>query len=129
MLEKGRPYFRGAPGRVALCSRASREPKGSWYNKKAAAPESGGWGRETSQVPSRSVGDAREGAVLQRVLEEEASLSVRGAPEGQGEHVSEILGEMELEGVADLLRQILEIGLVVFGQQDRGDPGPLRDPA
>jgi hypothetical protein len=54
------------------------------------------------------VGDARVGAVLHLGLEEEASFAVGGAAEGQGEHVSEIVGEVDLERVADLLGKILE---------------------
>ncbi len=75
-----------------------------------------------------SVRDLREGAAFERALEEEAAFAVGGAAEGQGEDVAQILGEVDLEGVAHLLRQILEVGLVVLGEQDLGDPRPARRP-
>ena len=66
-----------------------------------------------------SVRDVGEGAVLERRLEEEAPLAVAGTPEGQGEGIAQILGEVDLQRVPHLAGQIVEVGLVSFGAGSR----------
>src|SRR5215218_10517931 len=80
--------------------------------------------RLSRTIRDGSVRDAGEGAVLERRLEEEAPLAVAGTPQGQGEGVAEILGEVDLQRLPNLAGQIVEIGLVVLRQQDLGDSAP-----
>jgi hypothetical protein len=50
---------------------------------------------------------------------------LRGAFEGGGEHFVELVDEDEFELVADLFRDLVEVGFVSFGDEDALDAGAV----
>ncbi len=54
------------------------------------------------------------------VTEQQASLAERGPAERQGQDLSQLLHQEDLDLVADFLREVLEVGLVLLGQNDLG---------
>src|SRR5947208_1881421 len=52
--------------------------------------------------------------------------SLSRAVERRGEHAVERVGEDEVDRLARLLREFLQVGLVLARQHDAADPGPLR---
>ena len=69
--------------------------------------------------------EAGQRAHVPRVLvaEEEATLLEARTAERQGQHLAEFLDEVDLHALARLLRQVLEIGLVLLREDDLGDAG------
>ena len=72
-----------------------------------------------------SLVSVRHGIGRQGVAEEQPAFAVGGAPEGEGEGVAELRGEVDLVSLsAHLLRQVLEVGLVVLAAaRCSRDPG------
>src|ERR1700694_6312340 len=66
------------------------------------------------------------GRRLRGIAEEQAPLLVGGSPQGDGEHLAEVVGKIDLELVAQLPRQVLEVGLVVLRHQNGADARPHR---
>src|SRR5215213_2741392 len=71
----------------------------------------------------------RERYHISRVLlvaEEQPAFAEGGAPEREGKHFAQLLNQEHFDPVAHFARQILQIRLVLLGQNDRVDPGPNR---